>query len=185
METNHWKSDIKDWSKISDKTASLMLNQCEALLKETIETAKHISAKAEKLVSILIPIFTLLLAYTLNNYNKLNEFLPLCALLSLIIIGTSIYFSAKNLFQYTISVPGEYPKNIVISQFIDGVEENEQYSQILLYVCENIQMRIDCNEHSNKIRSIDNEISLKILLGLPICPFFAVPIFLLIHLSCF
>jgi len=171
MDTNHWKTDIRDWDKISDKTATLMLSQCETLLKETIESAKNISAKAEKLVTILIPIFTLLLAYTCNNINKLNEFLPLCALLSLCVIGASIFFSVKNMFQYTLSVPGEYPKNIVKSQYIDNVEQNDQYIQMLLNVCENIQIRIDCNEASNKIRLRDNEISLKILLGLPICPF--------------
>jgi len=170
METNHWKTDIKNWDKISDKTAALMLNQCETLLKETVETSKLISAKAEKLISILIPIFSLLLAYTFNNISKLDEFLPVCALLSLFVIGTSIFFSVKNMFQYTISVPGEYPKNIVISQFVDNVEQNDQYIQMLLNVCENIQIRIDCNEHSNKIRLRDNEIALKTLLLLPSCP---------------
>jgi len=56
--TEDWRTDIKDWTKISEKTAGLMLTQSETVLKETLETAKSTYQKAEKILTILIPITT-------------------------------------------------------------------------------------------------------------------------------
>ena len=85
-----WKHDIKDWQKITDKTASLMLSQCETALKETIQIAESISSKAEKLASIILPILSALIVYVMSNWNDIYCFLPLTSVISCIVLLTSV-----------------------------------------------------------------------------------------------
>jgi len=96
---NEWKSDIVNWDKLTKDTALLMLNQSETLLKETIETAKLISSKANSLITILITAASTLLAYILTNINKndKNAMLLGTAFLSFLVIALSIIFCAKTL----------------------------------------------------------------------------------------
>src|ERR1700752_23090 len=126
METTPWKSDIKNWTNISEKTATLILNQSEAVLKETIETAKTITARAERFMAILIPICSILLIYFINNITSFGSFLHLTSFFCLLVVGTSLFFCVKNMFKYTISVTGELPKNLAKSEFIENdIDEKE------------------------------------------------------------
>jgi hypothetical protein len=180
METKPWETDIKDWTKISEKTATLILNQGEAVLKETIETAKTISARAERMIAILIPICSILVIYFISNIKDFGSFLHLTSFLCLLVVATSLFFCVRNMFKYTIAITGEFPKNLATSELIDGdFKDSEQYINMLLYIYENIQKRIEINEFQNTIRMADNERTLRVLLLLPICPLFSALIFFL------
>jgi hypothetical protein len=170
--TGDWKTDIKDWTKISEKTATLMLTQSELVLKEKLETAKSISQKAEKILTILIPITTALITFLFSKkLNEILEFLPLTALLCLPILLISIIFSYYNFLKYEIAIPGEYPKNIATTTFIDQpFTSDQQYVNMVLNICENIQRRIDINEESNRVRRSFNIRSIKTLGLLILCP---------------
>lgn len=167
-----WKTDIQNWKNISDNTAALMLEQSETLLKETVNTAESISLKAGKIISILVPAATALATYlfTIPQIN-LTVFLHLTAFLCLTVIIASLFFCYRNFEKYTISTPGELPRNIVKSIYIDNkYSEHEQYINLVLNTCENIQRRINVNEELNKLRTNNNTISLRILLFLILCP---------------
>lgn len=170
-----WKTDIKNWQKISEQTAKLMLEQSESVLKETTETAKGISARAERIISILIPITTALVAYLFSkSYSQLMDFLPLTAILCLTVAVASLVLSYINFEKYSIAIPGDYPDKIVRSVFIDNTyNEAEQYVNMILSICENIQRRISINEKCNAKRTRNNTMSLRVLFGFILCPVLA------------
>lgn len=185
--TEDWKTDIKDWTKIKEKTAKLMLEQSESVLKETLETAKSISTKAEKILTILIPITTALITYLFSKKpSDLFDFLPLTGLSCLPVLLISIGFSYSNFLKYEIAIPGEFPKKLVVSMFIDrDFSEDQQYVNMVLSICENIQRRIDINEVANTKRTTSNTRSIKTLGLLILCPVFSylLSLYLLQHHS--
>lgn len=174
--TQRWTTDIKDWTKISKDTAALMLAQSECLLKETTETAKLISARADRLLPILVTAETGLLIFILQNMvtHACFNMLYLSALLAFICVLISIIFCYLNFKHYEIRVPGEFPNRLVLSQFVDKpFTEDLQYINMVLSVCENIQDRISKNEIANDYRINNSRKSLRALLWLPICPLVA------------
>ncbi|MEI7475658.1 MAG: hypothetical protein WCK67_12855 [bacterium] len=175
MSSLKWKSDVKQWNNLEKDTASLILNQAESLLRETVETAKTISLKAEKLITILIPLESGIVLYFIDSSKEIGfTFLNITAILTFIIIGLSLYFTSKNFKHYEISVPGEFPDKILTSAFIDTVFKNdEQYLNMVFNICENLQERITINRNLNSIRTNNNRISISILFLTPICPFIA------------
>ncbi len=172
MAWQNCKTDMINWNKITEKTASLMLDQSETALKETIETAKLISSRVDKLISIQLPIATALIVYLFNNrISTITNFLPLTALLSLIIILISLFFCHKAFRKYDIAIPGEYPENIARSEFIDNdFDDNEQYINIVLSICENIQKRLNYNNKINRKRTANSTRAVYALSFLLICP---------------
>jgi len=125
--TGDWKSDIKDWTKVSEKTATLILTQSESVLKEKLETAKSISQKAEKILTILIPITTAIITFLFSKkINEVFQFLPFTALLCLPILLVSVAFSYYNFIKYEVAIPGEYPKNLATTIFIDQPFSSDQ-----------------------------------------------------------
>ena len=85
--------------------------------------AKTITSKSEKLLSFQIPILTSILVYLFNT-NRNNSTLALTAIIALCIVLISLYFSYQTFKKYDIAVTGEFPKNIVTSQFIDKYPSN-------------------------------------------------------------
>lgn len=165
-----WKTDIKDWTKISKETADLMLSQCEAVLADNVDTAKSISAKAEKLLSILVPIASAIVVYLLKSGQTFN-FLTLTASISFVLLGLSIYFAYLNFKHYEIAIPGDFPKKLVLSKFIDNdLSKEQQYISMVLSICENIQERLDVNAPINDKRIDNNRLSIFFLITLPACP---------------
>lgn len=183
---SRWVTDVKKWDNLTKDTAALILDQSESLLADTVDTAKSISSKAEKLISILIPITSALVVYLVNSlktegFTVLNS----SALLIIITLGFSTRFAYKNFTHYDIAVPGEYPNNILTSEYIDTPFINDgQYLNMVYNVCENIQARIEVNEILNKERSENNRRSIFLLALVPFLPI--VPyLFFLVRGSCF
>lgn len=172
MEEKEWKTDIKNWTKISESTAKIMLDQSETSLKETIETAKVITAKADKLISLLFPAIIALVVYLGNNLlcNPIN-FLTITAFFSLIVLLIS-FKKAYNAFkQYKIEASGDYPSRIFRTELIDkDFTEKQQYINVVLSISENIQRKILFNKSCNAIRTSDNHISMDTLKYLFFCP---------------
>jgi hypothetical protein len=169
-----WQSNIKDLGAIDVAMGNLLLSQGETVLKETAETGKLISSRADRFLAIKIPIASVLSVYALNNCSHITSFLPLSALLSLIVIGISLFYTYQNLSNYTISIPGEYPKILAITEYFDNqLSAEKKYANLILAICEDIQLRIDNNDASNEKRVANNEKALNILLILPACPVIA------------
>ncbi len=179
-----WTTDIKNWTKVSKDTADLMLSQCEAILSDNVDTSKSISAKAEKLIAILVPIASAIIVYLLKSGQTFN-FLTLTAGVAFIILGLSIYFAYQNFKHYTIYIPGDLPKNLVASKFIDNeFSQDQQYINMILSICENVQARIDANEPLNKKRVDNNRTSILLLFILPLCPVLSY-FYFLVRENCF
>lgn len=181
MDSLRWSTDIKQWDKLTKDTAVLILNQSESLLRETVESAKIISAKADKLISILIPIESGIVIYILDSSkNKEFDFLSLTAILSFIVVGLSLFFAFKNFQQYNISVTGFHPNTTLISPFIDtDYLDGGQYINMVYNICENLQERITINLKLNAKRTFNNRIAIQLLFILPTCPILSYLFFLI------
>lgn len=179
-----WTNDIIKWDKISKETASLMLSQSEKLLTETTETAKLISVKSSQLIAILISLATLITGYLSANILKcgLNFLTITCILIFTCLIISGIY-CYKNLKPYKISVLGDYPHNIVCSKFIDiSFDSNQQYLNLLLNICDNLENRINSNEVLNLAGTKNNKKALNFLFMIPFCPVLSYLLCLVFHL---
>ena len=173
-----WKNgehDIVNWHTMSDKTAALIIVQGEGLLKETVETSKAISARADKLISIQITILTGLTVYLFGNGVKWPlTFLQLTAILALVIVSISFINAYRSYRKYNVAVPGEFPNVLATSAFIDSFQDTQhEYLNMVMNVVQSIQARIDVNTESNKKRMNWNSSSLNWLLFLPISPLLA------------
>jgi hypothetical protein len=163
--TGDWRTNIQDWTKIKENTAKLMLDQCETALKETADTAKSITEKSEKILTILLPITTAVLAYLFSRTPAdLRNFIFLTAICALPVLLASIFFAYKNFVKYEVFIPGDFPSRIVQSVFIDNeYTADQQYVNLVLNICENIQRKIDINERTSKARSHHNVLAIRVL----------------------
>lgn len=169
-----WTHEINDWTKISEKTAGLMLSASEKALSESIETFKNHSAKTDKLLSICLPILTVLVGVLINKIvgdQKLNDFIFFASVYATIIVLISSFFITKNLFPSELCVAGAEPKMILKTELIDNdLEKDEQYINMIITLCENYQNSISRNRITNNKRNKNNVLAIKILLFLPISP---------------
>lgn len=167
-----WKCNLAYWRGITKETTSIILSQSEAVLKETIETSKTISAKADRLLSIVLPSVTGLIIFIINDFsNHKLRLINLSAILCLLILILSLTFIYLNIKSYDIAVPGEYPKQMLRPEFInETIKVEEQHLNIFLHICENIQNKIDGNRLKNAKRRKNNQIALNLLLSIPISP---------------
>ena len=174
------KTDIVEWEKIGKDVSALMLKQCETLLKETIETAKTISTRAEKLISIILPIVSALIVYVIKNgWCEITSYLSITAIVTIAVLLTSLIYAYKAFKPYDVYISGEYPKNIVTSELLNtDLPKSEQYLTVFLNICENIQLRIDNNDTRNEMRQKDINASLKALALLTITPIVSLIVYL-------
>lgn len=184
----NWSSDIQNWTKISEKTGELILSQVEKSLSETIETSKQISSKADKILTILIPFITSIMIYLISVINGITKtddlfkFLPITAVVSLIMLIVSMIYCYLNYKEYELSVTGYYPNRIAISDFIDNnsFSSMEQYTNMILWICENTQKKIEYNDWINSKRMRNNTLALTWLQLIPLSPIIS---FILMKLS--
>ena len=183
-EKKWWVNDINKWDKINKDTAKLMLEQSEKLLDETTETAKTISAKSTQLVTILIPLATIIAGYLIQNLVKNGlDYLSITSILCLICISIGAIYCYKNFKPYKIAVAGEYPHDIVASKYIDNTfTDKQQYLNMILNVCDNIENRIVANDDFNTSSMKNNDIAIRALFIIPFCPVCAYLILLLYQL---
>ena len=176
-----WSNSIVNYDKITTETANLMLDQATKLLAETSETAKSISAKATQLITILIPLSTVSLGYISNNLLKNTfDFLTLTAILCVALFTLSGMFCYNNFKPYEIHVDGDYPHKLVASKFVDGAfVDNQQYVNLVLNICDNIENKLIANDKSNKKRVKNNEKAINALFMIPACPVLSYLILLL------
>jgi len=176
-----WHCDIPDWDKITKETAAIILAQSEAYLKETIESAKLISAKADRLFGILLPIASGLVVFIINDFsNKRVGGLTISAVLSFLLIAVSLFYSFLNVLNYKIGVVGNYPRELFKIELInDKITKDDQYILMFIYVCESIQAKLVRNNESNTIRAERNKKALIALIGIPFTPLIAYPLFYL------
>ena len=146
-----WKCSIENWDTISKETASLIFSQGETLLKETVETAKIISNKADRVFSILLPIASAILIYLIKAFptHKVN-FLTFSGGLILFVLGVSLWYCYKNFHAFSLAVPGTYPKLTLSPDFINTTfNDNQQYLNMMIAIAETIQKGILLNEAVN------------------------------------
>ena len=179
-EEPEWPKSIIYWNKISDKSLQLALAQSETILKETVVTAQSIQDKTEKLISLLIPAITALLAYVLAHYKSITDTLVLSAVFTIYFIAIALYYLGLNFQPYKIQVPGEDAEIFINNQTIKNPDpDGYQYIRIGLQICKTYKERADKNEILNGTRSTRNKLALFVLvIGLPTSPILA----LLLHL---
>jgi len=178
---SYWRIDPLVWQNLKNKdVANLILAQGEALLKETVETSKTITAKTEKLLSLVLPLATTFLAYTISTYfTKGWEFLNILAAVALMPCCISLFYIHKNFKSYNIAVSGDFPKSLLVTDFFNNqIPDDHTYMTVLFHVYETIQSKIEINRPLNTARSNANQKALVALLFILPSPLVA---FLLLH----
>ena len=66
-ESKNWPQNITWWNKISVKTADLAISESETLLTETSKTAQVTQDRADKLVTILVPLISALFIFVISK----------------------------------------------------------------------------------------------------------------------
>lgn len=168
---DQWQPNI-NWNLVNQQTGGLILAQGDAYLKETVETAKAITAKAEKLITIIIPIFTGLSVFVCNSFQNFKwSFLNISALVAIVPAFIALIYIAQNFFNYNIGVSGVYPKVLLANDLInDQTEEKHIYNTVLFHVLATIQSRIEKNNKCNHTRSELNNRALITLIVIPFSP---------------
>ncbi|MDI6033117.1 hypothetical protein QLS91_08535 [Flavobacterium sp. LB2P84] len=165
-----WRTDIIRWNKISLETAELYLGLAEKRLDETVETAKNISDKNEKLLTLCISLITLILSYISVSSWKLvgvDYFITtLVVMISFLLV--QLWFLVRNIMVFKIGTKGEEPKYILTENFVGKQKKNEQYLNLVLHVCEIYQNKINCNHTVNAKRNNRLVIAIYLFIGLPI-----------------
>jgi hypothetical protein len=168
----HWPEDITYWDKIAQKSAELTLAQTEKLLVHSIESAKSIREKADKLTSLLVPIITALGVYILTDLKSITDFQHFTAICCLFTLLTAFVVLFRNLTAYIIRIPGNQPETLINNNMIN-VEDtpDEQYLQIMLHICKENKARSEKNDALNLKMSCRNQWALKItVIGLILSP---------------
>ena len=167
-----WKSDIINWDQLSNEAAVFVVQQGETVLNECVETARTISAKADRLISILLPLASAIMLYLISGTPlHHNQFLKISGLLILMVMLISLCYCYKNFRHYQIAIPGLYPKDMLTSRIINTTfTERQQYLTLVFNVCENIQQQIEINAELNQARTNNNRLAIKWLFAIPFCP---------------
>ncbi|HRG57496.1 MAG TPA: hypothetical protein PK323_00980 [Bacteroidia bacterium] len=180
------RTDIVNWTNISDKTGDLFISQAEKRLAETIETFKYFSGRTEQLATILITVIPSIIIYLFTSEFKLSNYLVLTGILLLVPLIFSACFLFQNFKISNLCVIGFEPKDLVISQYIDNkFDEKLQTANITLWICEDIQRRIDSNIELNKLRKENYSKAIKSLVFIIFCPLIAGLLLCLFHCNFF
>lgn len=165
-----WSTDIIQWNKLSESAAQLYITLAENRLDETVETAKNITDRNDKLLALNITIITAILGFLATHTLEkiLNSYLCVSLLIMLLVLTLSLVYLIKNLFLYKIGTKGEEPKFILKSSFVDDYPDNEQYLNLALQVCENYQNKITSNTTVNNKRNRRLSLSIYIMLAMPL-----------------
>jgi hypothetical protein len=167
-----WPENITHWDKISIKTAELVIAQTQFVLNHSIETAKSIHEKADKLTALLLPSITAVSIYILSGLDKITDIAHLSGVVAFIVLVVSqaiIYF---NITAYEIRIPGNHPETLINNNFINADDtEEEQFIQIALHICSENKSRTKVNDKKNGRDSHRNQVALKIAaIGLILSP---------------
>jgi hypothetical protein len=145
-----WETDIKEWNKLTKDSAQLYISQSETLLSGTVDTANNISSTTDKLFGLISTLLTICINYSITgtdiNLKAISIAVSLNCFISLIML-------LPNLNKYSICLPGEEPKNIFTSNFIDNdYTFEEQYQNLVFQIIQTIQSRITQNHKINNRR---------------------------------
>lgn len=165
-----WQANIKDWNNISESTADLYLQLAEKKLDETVESAKNISDRNDKLLALDITLLTGALGFITSNKwtNLFDDFLCTALLFMSIFLIAALIYLIKNIFCYRVGTKGEEPAFILINNFIENYDKEEQFLNLAFHMCETYQNKITLNTIINSKRNKRLSIAIYILVSLPI-----------------
>lgn len=172
-----WRTDIKDWQKISIQTAMFYFDLAEKRLDETVETSKNTTDKSDKLLTLNITLLTTILAY-LSNTNIIYSYFNIVLIVMVVFLTGQLYFLFSNIFLFKIGTKGEEPQHILLNDFIENHEGDEQYLNLTLQICETYQEKINSNNKINVKRADNLTNAIYLFLGLPISFLLALVYFL-------
>ncbi len=85
-----------------------------------------------------------------------------------VIITCSLYFLVKNLMFNKLGAKGEEPKYIMTEEFRLNHDDDEHFLNLAFHIAEIYQMKIDNNTKINTKRQRRLEISIYLLISIPI-----------------
>jgi len=176
-----WRSDIKNWEKLSKDVCDLLLSLAKKRLKETVSISDFISNKNNLILGINTTIITSLVGLIVI-YNS-NMLIFGASILGLVICSYAQYYLLRNLFPFTIGTLGEEPRLLMTSDFLESndLNDQEQYNALVIQVCEAYQTKIILNMQVNSKRNIRISLAVISLSCFPLCflPYFFERLFLL------
>lgn len=180
--------NIKDYNLISKDMADLMVKQSEQRLKGTISSLESITSRADRLLSIYIPLVTALSVYIGSNISNIfSSYIVSVALIVLLISISGVFFCWKNAGEYIIEDLGDNPDKIATTEYVDNaLNEKLKYVSMCIAICKNAHHRIAFNQITISQRAENNQRALKLFFLIGLSPFFPLGIQCLIWLAhCF
>jgi hypothetical protein len=174
-----WSADIAKWQYIGKDAAAVVLSLSERRLTETIATAESINKRTDRLLTITVALFTVIVGYLLKDARSesVDLFLVAICLLSLLPLGFSSFFIIKNFAPNNIHVPGSPPSKLLTTARFDGdLTPEEQYLDLVLDQAESYQESIEHNLRYNRKRMRNNNLA---QVGLICLPFFLLLVYLI------
>lgn len=177
-EKEEWPQTINNWFKISKDTMNVGISESKSLLSETISAAQSIQDKSDKLIAIIIPIFTAIVVFFATEKKDTSILLNLiCVFLALTTI-LCFYYLFPNIKTYEINPNGIRPTIFIDDSVLDLKQpDEEQFIRIGLQICREYLFRIDKNKEANFKRSSRYEKAIKVMvIGIPLSPLLAITV---------
>lgn len=171
--SKEWELPIEDWQSISIEYAELALSNAEKVLAETAKIAEKVTDRAYRLITVIVPLLILDLAYLLNinNYSKTVEesILLYACLISFCFLSFPIYLIVKVILPYNVFIPGCNPQKSLSLIFLNpDYSPEEQKLAFLINQCEVYQSAIEANTNQNITRIFASTFCIYWLLANPI-----------------
>lgn len=139
-----------DYRTIDVDSLELALNEGNAYLKETIETASLQSKRALLYLNASIGLLVAILGFAISG--KANGLVLIESCLSFGILITVLYLSYDAFRSYGVMPLGNDPFNIIRKEKIEE-GKSELYKLCLFKCCLTVSESIDFNNESNRVRS--------------------------------
>lgn len=146
-----WNIETSDWTKITLKSASFILDQAEKSIKYSIEVSDKITNRAFALTIILMSGITALIGLLAKEFSK-DVYSGTLVIFYIGIIVSAIvalFYLIKISFPRLFMMVGRSPKEIAIPAMLET--EFSELSLILNEI-ENSQRKIDFNDNQNQER---------------------------------
>lgn len=151
-QNSDWKSNIKDWEKVSLDMYRFYFELAEKRSDAVIKISEDLTTKTFTIIGFVVPAVTVI--FTIFIKKPVYHFAFWSGSGLLFLMSVAIVYALKNVLPYKGFLPGTKPENIVTENFANPPELKDEEILKALYLSEleNLQDKITQNENQNQIR---------------------------------
>ena len=149
-----WKLSLENWEGTNVESLKYILQEAQKNLSHTLKENDKLTARGFTLLSIIIPIVSLSLAFLLKDIldaeGQVHHIMRYFVLGTLIILTFCLFFLIRVIFPRNIMYDGREPIDIA-PEFLESNELSQEqlYPALLIGEIEVFQQKIDWNNKQN------------------------------------